>query len=116
MALKQSVTVVDTTSDADSNADVGGVVSPQNHKDEDIIFEEERVRNADKDQMALCIENLVKVYPSPFLGGKVKHAVRGLTLGCQVGERLGFLGVNGAGKSTTLGVLTGDIAPTGEPI
>ena len=86
-----------------------------NFKDEDILYEEECVRNANKDEFALCIQNLVKIYPSGFIGGKAKHAVRGLTLGCQEGERLGFLGVNGAGKSTTLGVLTGDIAPTGIP-
>jgi len=52
------------------------------------------------------------VYPPSFLGGKAKHAVRGLTLGCPAGERFGFLGINGAGKSSTLNVLTGDIAPT----
>ena len=28
-------------------------------------------------------------------------------------QRFGFLGINGAGKSSTLNVLTGDIAPTG---
>lgn len=96
--------------------DADGTVIPTNIKDEDITFEEDYVRAANKEDFALCIDNLVKIYPSNFLGGKAKHAVRGLTLGCQVGERLGFLGVNGAGKSTTLGVLTGDIAPTGERI
>ena len=52
------------------------------------------------------------MYPPSFLGGKAKHAVRGLTLGCPAGERFGFLGINGAGKSSTLNVLTGDISPT----
>ena len=28
------------------------------------------------------------------------------------GERFGLLGINGAGKSTTLNMVTGDIAPT----
>ena len=97
-----------------NTANVDGIMPPSSYKDEDVLFEEESVQNTDRSQLALCIENLVKIYPSPFLAGKAKHAVRGLTLGCRVGERLGFLGVNGAGKSTTLGVLTGDIAPTGK--
>jgi len=41
-----------------------------------------------------------------------KRAVRGLTIAVGHGETYGLLGVNGSGKSTTLGVLTGDITPT----
>jgi ABC-type multidrug transport system ATPase subunit len=96
--------------------DVDGNLIPVD-KDEDILIEEDVVaKTANKGDFALCIENLVKIYPSNFVGGKAKHAVRGLTLGCQSGERFGFLGVNGAGKSSTLNVLTGDIAPTGGEI
>jgi len=36
-----------------------------------------------------------------------------LTTAIMSGETFGLLGVNGAGKTTTLGVLTGDIRPTG---
>ena len=43
-------------------------------------------------------------------GGKV--AVRDLCLRVHGGECFGFLGVNGAGKSTTFGMLTGAITPS----
>jgi len=39
-------------------------------------------------------------------------AVRGVSVALQSGERFGLLGVNGAGKSTTLNILTGDISPS----
>ena len=39
-------------------------------------------------------------------------AVDNLTLGVKRGERFGLLGVNGAGKSSTLKVLCGDHPPT----
>lgn len=39
-------------------------------------------------------------------------AVRGISFGLTSGERFGLLGVNGAGKSTTLNILTGDISPS----
>lgn len=35
-----------------------------------------------------------------------------MSLGIPMGQCFGLLGMNGAGKSTTLGVLSGDIAPT----
>ena len=44
------------------------------------------------------------------MGGKV--AVRDLCLRIQTGECFGFLGVNGAGKSTTFSMLTGAQSPT----
>ena len=86
----------------------------EDEKDIDIANEFETVTKTDINQYALCINNLIKIYPSKYLGGVAKHAVRGLTLGCRDGERLGLLGVNGAGKSTTLGILTGDIPHTGK--
>ena len=51
------------------------------------------------------IENLVKHY------GDVK-AVRSINFEVKDGEILGFLGANGAGKSTTLKVITGYLSPT----
>lgn len=51
------------------------------------------------------IENLVKHY------GPVK-AVNGINFEVKDGEILGFLGANGAGKSTTLKVMTGFLSPT----
>lgn len=51
------------------------------------------------------VENLVKHY------GEVK-AVRGIDFEVKDGEILGFLGANGAGKSTTLKIITGFLSPT----
>lgn len=51
------------------------------------------------------VENLVKHY------GDVK-AVRSINFEVRDGEILGFLGANGAGKSTTLKIITGYLSPT----
>ena len=51
------------------------------------------------------VENLVKNY------GDVK-AVRGIDFEVNDGEILGFLGENGAGKSTTLKIITSFLSPT----
>ena len=109
---KQRALLVLKKSVMESTDEFGNVVPTV--LDEDVLIEEEAVKGTqEKENFALCIQDLIKIYPSTFFGGKPKHAVRGLTLGCSYGERFGFLGVNGAGKSTTLNVLTGDIAPTG---
>ena len=55
----------------------------------------------------LVIEHLRKQYG---VGGKL--AVRDLCLRIRAGECFGFLGVNGAGKSTTFSMLTGATVPT----
>lgn len=60
--------------------------------------------------LTLLIDRLVKTYPPMnIIGGKPKFAVRGMSLACYEGERFGLLGINGAGKTTSLGVLTGEI-------
>ncbi len=51
------------------------------------------------------VENLVKHY------GDVK-AVRSINFEVRDGEIIGFLGANGAGKSTTLKIITGYLSPT----
>ena len=69
--------------------------------------------NPQADSAALLIRGLSKCYPPGLLfGSGAKHAVRDVSFACQAGERFGLLGINGAGKSTTLGVLTGDVQPT----
>ena len=45
--------------------------------------------------------------------GKPKYAVKDLSLGLPRGECFGFLGINGAGKTSTLNMLTGAILPSG---
>lgn len=76
---------------------------------------------------ALQVQNLSKSYKrrirQPGLAGAVKalfstqeqelHAVQDLSFTLQRGERVGLIGENGAGKSTTLKMLTGILVPTG---
>ena len=52
-------------------------------------------------------ENLVKV----FKEGEIK-AVDGLTLSIKKGEIYALIGANGSGKTTTVNMLTGSLAPT----
>lgn len=67
----------------------------------------------DVDDYALVVRRLQKVYQPAFYGAKPKYALRGVSFALAPNERFGYLGVNGAGKSTTMGILTGDILPTG---
>lgn len=73
------------------------------------------------------VENLKKVYrinqKNPGLGGAVKAlfrpkhidkvAVDGISFHVDPGEVVGYIGVNGAGKSTTIKLLTGILMPSG---
>ena len=54
----------------------------------------------------ILVKDLKKMYP----GGK--YAVRGVSIGIPNGECFGLLGINGAGKSTTLSMLSGEFKPT----
>lgn len=82
-------------------------------EDADVQVERERLADLSPDSYALLLRDLTKTYPSGILCGQVKHAVRGVSLGCPVGETFGLLGVNGAGKTTTLSILTGDFQQSG---
>ena len=86
--------------------------APKAEKDVDVSIEEEAVQHADPSAFSLHLSNILKTYPSSILGGSPKFAVRGLSLGCHIGERFGLLGINGAGKTTLLSILTGDTQPT----
>ena len=76
-------------------------------QDVDVITEERRL-NTDTDDV-VRLRRLRKVYPSST-GPKV--AVRGLSFGMPRGECFGFLGINGAGKTSTLNMLTGAVLPS----
>ncbi len=62
--------------------------------------------------VALEIENLTKDYEVGFVRKRRVRALDGLTLAVERGEIFGFLGANGAGKSTTMKLLMRLIYPT----
>lgn len=76
------------------------------------------------------VENLTKAFKipqkDPGVGGAVKNlfapkfqsktAVDQITFRLDPGEIVGYIGVNGAGKSTTIKMLTGVLMPTGGTI
>ncbi|GMF36770.1 unnamed protein product [Phytophthora fragariaefolia] len=79
----------------------------ENHEiDEDVEREAHRVESGGAEEDAVKLVGLRKVYP----GGKV--AVRNLSFGLKRGECFGFLGINGAGKTITMKMLTGDVQPS----
>lgn len=75
--------------------------------DEDVVAEEARVANGTDD--IIVINKLRKVFKQKR---GPKAAVAQLSFGIPKGQCFGFLGVNGAGKSTTLKMLTGDESPS----
>lgn len=79
---------------------VEGIIK-DNHKTKRIIFESEGVNKTPN----LELEHLIRYY-------KDYPAVKDISLKVYPGEIFGFLGVNGAGKSTTIKMITGLLRPT----
>eukprot|EP00903_Cladosiphon_okamuranus_P008962 g8576.t1 len=77
--------------------------------DEDVRAEADRVANGGAEQDVVKVQGLRKVYPTSS-GAKV--AVKSTSLGIPRGECFGLLGINGAGKSSTLAILSGELPPT----
>ncbi|OWZ10744.1 ABC transporter [Phytophthora megakarya] len=78
------------------------------NEDDDVAKERQKVKRSYPTQNdSVFIRNLRQEYGN---GGKV--ALDNLCLSIPKGECFGYLGINGAGKSTTMKVLTGEIAPT----
>ncbi|CAM9259808.1 unnamed protein product [Ectocarpus sp. 4 AP-2014] len=77
--------------------------------DEDVAREVERVRQGGGDGDAVKIEGVTKVYPT-HAGAKV--AVKSTSLGIPKGQCFGLLGINGAGKSSLLSILSGGTPAT----
>ncbi|XP_062279433.1 phospholipid-transporting ATPase ABCA1 [Scomber scombrus] len=76
---------------------------PLGPEDEDVARERERVKSGNAQADILTMIDLSKVYKA----GR-KPAVDRLCLGIPRGECFGLLGVNGAGKTSTFRMLTGD--------
>lgn len=78
-------------------------------EDPDVAAERSRVQGGVDD--VVQVKGLTKLYASR-MGQPPKLAVRNLWFGVPKGEVFGFLGINGAGKTTSLQMLTGDEIPT----
>uniref|UniRef100_A0A8C3D3Z1 ATP binding cassette subfamily A member 13 n=1 Tax=Corvus moneduloides TaxID=1196302 RepID=A0A8C3D3Z1_CORMO len=78
-------------------------------EDVDVEMERQRLFGGRTGNDVLLLYNLRKCY-----GGfsKKNTAVENISLGVPRGECFGLLGTNGAGKSTTFKMLTGDITPS----
>nr|UOU03309.1 ATP-binding cassette subfamily A1-like 2 [Brachionus rubens] len=82
-------------------------------EDDDVLNEKKRVlENKASENDYLRFLNLSKIYKN-LISKKERLAVKNLSLGIRRGECFGLLGINGAGKSTTFKMLTGEISPTG---
>ncbi|NXQ82271.1 ABCAD protein, partial [Nyctibius grandis] len=86
---------------------VNSMISPS--EDVDVEKERQRLFGGRTGNDVLLLYNLRKCY-----GGfsKKNTAVESISLGIPRGECFGLLGTNGAGKSTTFKMLTGDIIPS----
>ncbi|XP_053179119.1 phospholipid-transporting ATPase ABCA1 [Scomber japonicus] len=82
-------------------------IPPLGPEDEDVARERERVKSGKAQADILTMIDLSKVYKA----GR-KPAVDRLCLGIPRGECFGLLGVNGAGKTSTFRMLTGDTPVT----
>ncbi|OWZ12574.1 ABC transporter [Phytophthora megakarya] len=79
-------------------------------EDDDVQRERHRVeQEAPRPSDLVFIRNLRQQYAGK---PRAKVALKDLCLSIQSGECFGYLGINGAGKSTTMSVLTGQLAPT----
>ncbi|XP_026313079.1 phospholipid-transporting ATPase ABCA7 isoform X3 [Piliocolobus tephrosceles] len=81
---------------------------PLGLEDEDVARERERVVRGATQGDVLVLRNLTKVYH-----GQRMPAVDRLCLGIPPGECFGLLGVNGAGKTSTFRMVTGDTLASG---
>ncbi|KAF5903351.1 ATP-binding cassette sub-family A member 1-like [Clarias magur] len=82
-------------------------LSPIGEEDEDVARERQRIVSGAGQGDILELRELTKVYER-----KKKPAVDRLCVGIPPGECFGLLGVNGAGKTSTFKMLTGDSAVT----
>ncbi|XP_027628464.1 ATP-binding cassette sub-family A member 1 isoform X1 [Tupaia chinensis] len=86
---------------------VNAKLTPLNDEDEDVRRERQRILDGGGQNDILEIKELTKIYRR-----KRKPAVDRICVGIPPGECFGLLGVNGAGKSSTFKMLTGDTTVT----
>ncbi|XP_003502609.2 phospholipid-transporting ATPase ABCA7 isoform X2 [Cricetulus griseus] len=83
------------------------LLPPLGEEDEDVAQERGRVTKGATTGDVLVLRDLTKVYR-----GQRSPAVDRLCLGIAPGECFGLLGVNGAGKTSTFRMVTGDTLPS----
>uniref|UniRef100_A0A674NK87 ATP-binding cassette, sub-family A (ABC1), member 1A n=1 Tax=Takifugu rubripes TaxID=31033 RepID=A0A674NK87_TAKRU len=83
-------------------------LKPIGEEDEDVARERQRILSGGGQSDILELRQLTKIYKR-----KQKPAVDRLCVGIPRGECFGLLGVNGAGKTSTFKMLTGDSMVTG---
>lgn len=74
--------------------------------DDDVLAEQTRVLNGEANNDLIVLSQITKVYNNN------KVAVNNMSLGIPPGECFGLLGINGAGKTTVMGMLTAEFPPT----
>jgi len=82
-------------------------------EDDSVQTERERVSFLDAQEVALHVSRLEKTYSSwlkPHAAGK--NAVRGVSFAVHTGEVFGFLGHNGAGKTSAIKCIIGELCCT----
>ncbi len=92
---------------------------PAGLQDDDVAWEQKRIydmNNVIGSTDALVVKDLTKVYQKPCACKIPKVAVDGITFGVKKQTCFGLLGMNGAGKTTVLKMLTGQIMPSGGKI
>uniref|UniRef100_A0A3Q3BQ74 P-type phospholipid transporter n=1 Tax=Kryptolebias marmoratus TaxID=37003 RepID=A0A3Q3BQ74_KRYMA len=82
-------------------------LKPIGEEDEDVARERQRIQSGGGQSDILELRELTKIYKR-----KQKPAVDRLCVGIPPGECFGLLGVNGAGKTSTFKMLTGDSVVT----
>ncbi|OLY81217.1 ABC transporter A family member 2 [Smittium mucronatum] len=87
-------------------------IPPRQNEDEDVTAERSAVLDPNVDY-SLRIVDLNKVFRSGFFSRKKFTAIDSTCLGIKEGEVLALLGQNGAGKSTTMNILSGTMNQSG---
>jgi ATP-binding cassette subfamily A (ABC1) protein 3 len=88
-------------------------VKPENEileTDDDVEREEQQALNTNPEDVQINVRNLKQVYH--VSGAKPLVAVNDISFNVAKGECFALLGVNGAGKTSTFKILTGEFAPT----
>ena len=93
----------------------GKISNVARDEDYDVSAERDRINGGDNTKEdVIIIKNLSKTYRGELINCYTasKKAVDAICLGVGGNECFGLLGVNGAGKTSTFKILTGDISPS----